>query len=298
MACEGYLPRSFDDFRELCLSFGWREGGILMMLRGYFDDAGKLADPNSRSLVIGGFVGNMDQWRLLHDRWQPLLLNHGIQYFHGKECEHGQEEFDKSRTPKWADQQVRSDCRMDFVEAIIEAGLTGFVSGLVSSDFKALSPAQRKKTGHSFSLVAQTLLVVVKDWANERHVYDRFPYLFEAGSDGWGEFSNVLNRAMKHDMRRNLYRVESCSLVGKECTGAQAADLLAYEYSFCMGSVIDRNNQGFKRPAVAALHEKLHIHNKYHNSATLNEVLSQPKSEYRPFSAYRERRKNALPSNQ
>lgn len=162
-----------------------------MTLRGYFDDAGKLADPKSRSLVIAGFVGSTDQWKKLHEGWTQLLERHGIRYFHGKECEHGNDEFDKELNLKWRDPQARSDCRLDFVHVIIRAGLTGFVSGLVAADYRALTTVQRKITGHSFSLVAQTLLVIVKNWANERNVWDRFPYLFEAGSDGWRVFRST-----------------------------------------------------------------------------------------------------------
>jgi hypothetical protein len=172
---------------------------------------------------------------------------------------------------------------LDFTRAIINAGLTGFVAGLVAADYKALTPSERKRVGHSFSLVAQTLVVIVKDWANENHIYDRFPYLFEAGSDGWGEFSQAFNEMMANEIRRNSYRMESCTLVGKECHGAQAADLLAYEYSHCMSSVIDKNATGFDRPAVRELNAKLNIRAQFHNSQTLADLLSQPTSDYRAF---------------
>jgi hypothetical protein len=133
-------------------------------------------------------------------------------------------------------------------------------------------------------------MVIVKDWANANHVYDRIPYLFEAGSEGYGEFSEVFNKAMKHDIRREAYRMESCGLVGKECIGAQAADLIASEYSHCMGSIVNKTNVGFQRPAVKEL-RKLKMETKYHNSQTLAEMLAQPNSEYRPFNAARERKK-------
>ena len=204
-------------------------------ISGYFDDAGKIHD--QPSVVIGGFIGRKEQWEGLWSDWEKLLSKHAIKYFHGVDCEHGSEEFDKSTKERWKDPQARSECRMEFVGAIVKAGLTGFVSGVVSADYKALDTASRQRIGKPFSLAAQTLVVIVKDWANERHVYDLFPYQFEAGSEGYGEFSQVFSKVMQHRLRRNAYRMKSCSLVGREFIPAQTADLIAYEYSHCMNNL-------------------------------------------------------------
>ncbi|HEY1203274.1 MAG: hypothetical protein ABSH46_18915 [Bryobacteraceae bacterium] len=158
---------------------------ILSGLSGYFDDAGKIHD--QPSVAIGGFIGRKEQWERLCSDWDALLLRHEIKYFHGVDCEHGNNEFDKSKD-RWKNPQARSNCRMDFVEAIINAGLTGFVSGLVSADYHALDKAALARIGKPFSLVAQTLVVTVKDWANACHVHELIPYLFEAGSECSVEF--------------------------------------------------------------------------------------------------------------
>jgi hypothetical protein len=172
---------------------------------------------------------------------------------------------------------------MEFVGAIVDAGLTGFVSGVVSADYKALTRSAQKKLGRPFCLAAQTLVVIVKNWANEHHVYDLFPYLFEAGSEGYGEFSEVFNKAMANDIRRDWYRMKSCSIVGKECIPVHAADLIAYEYSHCMNDLATSGDRGFRRPAVVELRNRLIINAKHHNAKSLAEVLSKPNSDYRPF---------------
>ena len=195
-------------------------------------------------------------------------------------------EFDKDKC-NWRNPRARSVCRMEFVAAIAKASMTGFVAGVVSADYKALDGNSRKRIGTPFSLVAQTLMVVIKDWANERHVYDLFPYFFEAGSEGYGEFSEVYGKILAHEIRGNAYRIMSCSPVGKECVPVQAADLIAYEYSHCMSSIVKSNDSGFRRPAVQELRKRLTIETRYHNSQTLSEVLSQPASEYRHFRARR-----------
>jgi hypothetical protein len=252
---------------------------------GYFDDAGKVHD--LPSMVIGGFIGRKEQWEGLWSSWARLLSKHDLAYFHGVDCEHGNEEFDKLAKAVWKNPRARSDCRMEFVGAIVEAGLTGFVSGVVSADYKALDGSAQKKLGKPFSLAAQTLVVIAKDWANERHVYDLLPYFFEAGSEGYGEFLEVFNKAKAHAIRRDAYRMKSCSLVGKECIPAQAADLIAYEYSHCMNDLATWGDEGFRRPAVIELNKRLIIKAKYHNAKSLAEVLSKPNSEYRPFTVPR-----------
>jgi hypothetical protein len=120
-----------------------------MPLAGYFDDSGKIHD--RPSLVIGGFVGGSDTWKQLHERWQPLLSKHGLSYYRGAECEHGNGEFDRTKNPKWQDPKARSDCRMEFVKAILDSHLNGFVAGLVSEDYKQLSRSEKARIGKPFS---------------------------------------------------------------------------------------------------------------------------------------------------
>jgi hypothetical protein len=114
-----------------------------MIFRGYFDDAGKLSDPNSLSLVIGGLIGTLDRWERLYARWEPILKDHGINYFSGKECEHGNGEFDKDKNEKWKTPSNRWAVRLELASVIVEAGPVPFVSGVVSADYKALAVADK-----------------------------------------------------------------------------------------------------------------------------------------------------------
>jgi len=255
-----------------------------MVFRAYFDDAGKLSDPQSRALVTGGLIGTEERWKILYDTWGPILSSHHLSYFSGKECEHGKGEFDKNKRDEWKHPAKRWAVRLELASSIVQSGMVPFVSGLIAADYKALTPKEKKDIGRPFSLVAQALLVIVKDWANASHIYESFPYLFEAGSEGYTEFSEVFNQVIKHDLRRNAYRMESCGVVPKECIGAQAADLIASEYSHCMNSIIDRSRHGFERPSIRKLQE-LKIETKYLDRQNLLEILSEPRSVYRPFRA-------------
>jgi hypothetical protein len=50
------------------------------LLRAYFDESGIHGQPGVT--VIGGFVGSHAAWRVMESRWQEILRNYGIKYFH------------------------------------------------------------------------------------------------------------------------------------------------------------------------------------------------------------------------
>src|SRR5271154_47753 len=51
----------------------WREGGMTLMLKAYFDDAG--THGGSPLAVMGGLIGTIAQWDKLEDRWGKQLAN-------------------------------------------------------------------------------------------------------------------------------------------------------------------------------------------------------------------------------
>lgn len=246
--------------------------------QGYFDDSGKRDRP---STVVAGFVASVDSWQQLYGRWNELKEEHEIRLFHTADCEHGNGEFDKESKPQWKDPRARLQCKMDFVRAVTDTGLVPFVVGVVNADYDALTTNEKRRLGHRFSFLAQGLLVRIKDWANEANVYERFPYLFEAGTDGYGQFSVVFSKVMRDSSWRDQCRMESVGTVGKEHNAAQAADLLAYEHSHCMSSRINGDDVGFQRPAIIEFSRRLRIWTRYFDGRGLKEVLAQPKSGYR-----------------
>ena len=111
----------------------------------------------------------------------------------------------------------------------------------------ALLPHEDAQGYYPEEVAAQTLVVVVKDWANERHVYDLVSYVFEDGSEGRGEFEAMFKKAAAHEIKRNQFRMKSYSVVDKQCIPAQAADLIVYEYSHCLNGVANLSTAGFDR---------------------------------------------------
>lgn len=65
--------------------------GALVLLRAYFDESGIHERPGVT--VIGGFVGSDAAWCAMESRWQEILSNYGIKYFHMTDAVSQQGEF-------------------------------------------------------------------------------------------------------------------------------------------------------------------------------------------------------------
>ena len=91
-------PFSIRELASVVLPRRWREGGMLLMLKAYFDDAG--THNGSPIAVMGGLIGTVAQWERLEDRWGKQLADPlpeagkpRLQMFHMAECEASQGEF-------------------------------------------------------------------------------------------------------------------------------------------------------------------------------------------------------------
>jgi hypothetical protein len=55
------------------------------------DESGTHAD--SRTIVLGGYVARLGQWRRFDGEWSPLLRRYGLTHFHSKDFWHSKKEF-------------------------------------------------------------------------------------------------------------------------------------------------------------------------------------------------------------
>src|SRR5437879_6191208 len=62
----------------------------IAMLRAYFDES---EDPAGITFVVGGWIGNSDEWDGVQSKWLATLPS-SIEYFHAHECVMGTEQFE------------------------------------------------------------------------------------------------------------------------------------------------------------------------------------------------------------
>lgn len=76
---------------------------ILMTLKAYLDDSGKLSDPNEKAAVVGGCIATVDEWSKLEPEWWQVIHEYEVTEFHAVDFAHFRGDFtgwteDKRRT--------------------------------------------------------------------------------------------------------------------------------------------------------------------------------------------------------
>ncbi|MGH7193684.1 MAG: hypothetical protein ACREJM_09145 [Candidatus Saccharimonadales bacterium] len=119
------VPSSHIPFREIAdggIFPHGAEGGLLVMLRAYFDDSG--THQNSDVILIGGLIGTREQWDKFEAAWaaklaEPLPSKPRLRRFHLSECNACDGDFA-------AYSRAESDAVIhDFRQIIIDAKLIG-----------------------------------------------------------------------------------------------------------------------------------------------------------------------------
>jgi hypothetical protein len=118
-------PISVAEIAAIMLPRGCDDEGLMLMLSGYFDDAG--THDVSQLVVIGGFIGNQTQWAALEKAWraklrQPFLGFPPLKQFHLSECNARRKEF-----ARYSEAEVAA-LTWDFRHIIIESGIYAIAS--------------------------------------------------------------------------------------------------------------------------------------------------------------------------
>ena len=114
------------------LSYDPAEARILV-LRAYFDASGSQSDPSSRSVMVGGYVASVEQWRDVEADWVAMLGQYGIPDFHAKEI------FRRPRKQPYdvLTQDRAESLSRDITSLIAGHGLRGYASLVRFEDYEA-----------------------------------------------------------------------------------------------------------------------------------------------------------------
>ena len=52
------------------------------MLRAYFDESGKLKDPNEKVSAVGGCISTAEEWCVFEQRWRKILKRFNVTQLH------------------------------------------------------------------------------------------------------------------------------------------------------------------------------------------------------------------------
>lgn len=196
-----------------------------LVLKFYGDCAGK--NPDHVFRVAAGYLGTVDQWSAFESRWQPILDDAGVDYFHATDFFNVREEFEG-----W---ELNSPRHTEFAKrfcAAVTPELLPVAHGLELEPFHRLvaplmegmpdSPHRRyTPTMHCYMNLVRKLRFA--DPTSNESVA-----VFLEQEDGLGEFIDYF---ILHKERGTIWTRQIATIVpvGKKCLPVQAADLLSHE---------------------------------------------------------------------
>lgn len=193
--------------------------GALFLLRGYFDESGIHGRPGVT--VIGGFVASDAAWSEVESRWQAILGNYGIRYFHMSDAVSQKGEFKLIQS--W---MVRDICNA-LAKTLQEANLNPVWSGIDAEVWSAATtPEFRKVYPKPYDLCFLMILDQLESWKRITRNYGQAAMVFATQN----EFESRSHDTLAAWQRYRKKKGGSLKFMpATECPGLQAADMLVHE---------------------------------------------------------------------
>jgi len=223
-------PVSVCEFANVLFPRGRKTPGVLIMLSGYFDDSGTHGD--SAVVVMGGVIGDEDQWKTFERDWAARLLapveTRGcISRFHMHDCELGHEEFEG-----WSKGE-RDRTIFNFRQIIIDSKLRAYVCAVARKPWDAYVRGNlRNITGDAerygvVSCFVQSFKLAQENWPKENQIalaFDNRPHREEANRRVFELYNRHFQRHRKSPEPMGISFLSS-----EQALPLQAADMVAWE---------------------------------------------------------------------
>jgi hypothetical protein len=235
-----------------------------VMLVAYLDesDDGK----QEKIFAVGAFMGRNERWASLEWKWQRLLKEYGIRYYHAVEAENLIGEFGRPPfrstpgkiTPP--ESKAIKDIRKRFLELACNGTLAGIVLGVDMAEFRAVAntPELLDKFGgtpfyYGYHIAMLTAVDLIK-------YHLRSKELVAFVCDQQQEFSGHMLKVHSDFQNKNVdlrSQIGSLTYANKiDFVGLQAADCLVYEGRRCLQAQID--NPGAEEREALRLFKNSH----------------------------------------
>jgi Protein of unknown function (DUF3800) len=188
----------------------------LISYEAYFDETGD--DGGFPIIAVGGYIFESWAARKLESRWQAVLAEHDLPYFHMVDCAHGSGLFTKLTLPDRIKLQTRL---MNLIVAYVSCGI------VCAAPLKRFNGAN--ELGKPYEFCVDQCVFSLSVILNARH-----------GIGGWklscfyedGHKHSGLARARFEHNRKTYPNVDSLKHVAKESSGmVQAADILVWQFA-------------------------------------------------------------------
>ena len=157
-----------------------------MMLTGYFDDSGHVN--SKQALIVSGFVAPVGQWTLFERDWRAVLKRpeFSLDYLHMKEFRSYRGQYKKFKNN--LDLETALFKRLHHV--IERRAEESFGCIVLLDDWARVNQEYmlEEKIGHPFAFAGTLTIHKTLRWMEKAHPHDFIKFVFDHGTDGWGDF--------------------------------------------------------------------------------------------------------------
>lgn len=283
--------RIYDPIRHLSnalFPFDQKQRVMVMVMdyTGYFDESENTFDKARPDLprvyTVAGCVGLDSQWIRFQKKWRAVLnrdvLPRWREVYGDKPVFFHMTDFDNPYSKIYADWPKKKKVTfLDQLHAIMATySLRRFVSCTVMADYEELTAEEQFALGSPHLFGAVNCLKLIRHWADEQKISDRFLYVFESGA---GIREKELRRAMNTmtDEQKEAYRVDSVAFMDKrKLSPLQAADILAFETRKEACRQLDSTNTRKMRESIKNLHVPLIDEWAFIDKKDFREIFARP----------------------
>lgn len=191
-------------------------------LEACFDDSGKETECESKYVVLAGYMSTTNNWTEFNERWQGLLLLHGLPGLHMTNWQ------TVVREKGW-NRETAITVLHHFADVAITSKLWGFGVGLDASAWRRMPRNKQRlfRSAQEFSM--QRVLRMILDGMSKVELAAHINIVFDQDED----FSKPRLTAFYNIKRLDPRAKAMASVISfadsRACYSLQAADLLAYE---------------------------------------------------------------------
>lgn len=195
--------------RSMLRGSGW---GCVLNLEAHFDESGT----DAQELTVAGYLFESERIDAFCNKWERILLEYNVPYFHMIECANGSYSF------KHLDKNRRISLQMRLMRLISGYSINGFVCNISNVP---------SNSGSSYGRAVEMVVGSLMDWADTTAFQGKIAYFLEAGASGQGLADANFRLLAQDPVRKGAQRYAGHAFVPKQGNpGVQAADLLAWQY--------------------------------------------------------------------
>jgi len=195
-------------------------GGYVMSLHeAYLDESG--CHDGSPVLAVGGYLIRSDRARIMSAKWQRVLANYEVPFFHMVDCAHGSKPFD--RLPKWRRTKLVKEM-IGLIKNYTSLGLVALANPRRFDDV----PGIRDPYTFCVTDICMGLTAWLKGESKKQKGVGNIAFFIESGHQNGNKADAEIRRWSKTTPGGQLYVAHKFALKD-EVPLLQAADLLVWQ---------------------------------------------------------------------